>query len=139
MGLFSAKKKNKNDDISVQTCASSLSSHPFSALYSYSPYMTKQFELYRTLREAVPVIDAALQKIVRLIGTFEVECTTKEATDSLNRFLCDVKVNNSSTGIMQFLYIYLDQMLTYGTAVSEIVLSTDKRSVKALYNAELRD
>ena len=139
MGLFSAKKKNQSDDISVQTCASQLCSHPFSALYSYSPYMTKQFELYKTLREAVPIIDAALQKIVRLIGTFEVECTTKEATESLKRFLCDVKVNNNSNGIMQFLYIYLDQMLTYGTAVSEIVLSNDERSVKALYNADLFD
>ncbi len=139
MGLFSAKKKNKNDDISVQTCASSLSSHPFSALYSYSPYITKQFELYKTLREAVPVVDAALQKIVRLIGTFEVECTTKEATESLRRFFSEVKVNNSSSGIMQFLYIYLDQMLTYGTAVSEIVLSKDRRSVNALYNADLCD
>lgn len=139
MGLFSAKKKNKNDDISVQTCASSLSSHPFSALYSYSPYMTKQFELYKTLREAVPVIDAALQKIVRLIGTFEVECTTKEATESLRRFFSEVKVNNSSYGIMQFLYIYLDQMLTYGTAVAEIVLSKDRRNVNALYNADLCD
>lgn len=139
MGLFSAKKKNQNDEATVQTCVSSFSSHPFSALYSYSPYMTKQFELYRTLREAVPVVDAALQKIVRLIGTFEVECTTKEATESLRYFLRDVKVNNSSSGIMQFLYIYLDQMLTYGTAVSEIVLSNDGYSVKALYNADLRD
>ena len=139
MGLFSAKKKNENDQMTVQTCATNSYSHPFLSLESYSPYVSKQLELYRTLREAVPVIDAALLKTVRLVGTFEVECDSKEATKSLRRFLCDVHVNNGSTGIMQFLYTHLEQMLTYGTAVSEIVLSKDRKSLKALYNASLSD
>lgn len=139
MGLFSAKKKNENDEMTVQTCVTNTYSHPFLSLEGYSPYVKKQHELYKTLREAVPVIDAALLKITRLIGTFDVECSTKEATESLRRFLCDVKVNNSSNGIMQFLYVYLDQMLTYGTAVSEIVMSKDNTRISALYNADLSD
>lgn len=139
MGLFSAKKKNDNEQMTVQTCATNSYSHPFLSLEGYSPYVTKQFELYKTLREAVPVIDAALLKIVRLIGTFDVECDSKQATESLRRFLSDVAVNNGSTGIMQFLYTHLDQMLTYGTAVSEIVLSKDRKSLTALYNASLCD
>ena len=139
MGLFSAKKKNENEQMTVQTCATNSYSHPFLMLESYSPFVSKQFELYKTLREAVPVIDAALLKVVRLVGTFDVECDSKEATESVRHFLTEVKVNNGSTGVMQFLYTHLDQMLTYGTAVSEIVLSKDQKSLKALYNASLLD
>ncbi len=139
MGLFSAKKKNENEQMTVQTCVTNSYSHPFLMLEGYSPFVSKQFELYKTLREAVPVIDAALLKVVRLIGTFDVECDSKEATESVRRFLTEVKVNNGSTGIMQFLYTHLDQMLTYGTAVSEIVLSKDRKNLKALYNASLSD
>ena len=82
-------------------------------LDNYSPYCEKQLELYKSLREAIPVIDAAISKLVRLIGTFEIKCKDKSAQKSLDNFLQDVRVNNNSNGIMQFIYTYFDQLLTY--------------------------
>ncbi len=138
MKLFSAKNKSKAD-MTVQTSLSKANTHPFLELESYSPYQKKQYELYKSLREAVPIIDAAISKIIRLIGTFTVECEDKTAQRYLNQFLNDVQVNSGSSGIFQFIYSYFDQLLTYGTAVGEIVLSKDMSKVTALYNASLSD
>lgn len=138
LGLFSGKNR-KTEDVTVQTSLSKANSHPFLSIENYSPFNKKQLELYGTLREAVPIIDAALSKILRLIGTFEVECEDKKTTAMLKRFLENVRVNNCSVGIMQFLYSHFDQLLTYGTAVGEIVLSRDMKNICALYNASLND
>ncbi len=138
MKLFSAKNKSKAD-ATVQTSLSKANTHPFFELENYIPYQKKQYELYRSLREAVPIIDAAISKIIRLIGTFTVECEDKTAESSLKHFLQNVQVNSGSSGIFQFIYSYFDQLLTYGTAVGEIVLSKDMSTVCALYNASLSD
>lgn len=138
MKLFSAKNKSKAAK-SVQTSLSKANFHPFLELDNYSPYKRKQNELYRSLREAVPIIDAAISKIIRLIGTFTVECKDKAVTACLNRFLQSVQVNASSRGINQFIYSFFDNLLTFGTAVGEIVLSNDNSTVAALYNASLDD
>ncbi len=140
MRLFSAKKKNTTGDVcTVQTASNVKNSHPFLSIDGYSPYDKKQYELYSTLREAVPIIDAAISKLVRLIGTFEIKCNDKVAQKAIDAFCENVKVNTCSNGIEQFLYTYFDQLLTYGTAVGEIVLRKDSRGVYALYNASLDD
>ncbi|MBQ2970927.1 MAG: serine/threonine protein phosphatase [Ruminococcus sp.] len=138
MKLFSAKNKSKAD-ATVQTSLSKANTHPFLNIENYSPYQKKQYELYKSLREAVPIIDAAISKIIRLIGTFDIECEDKTAQSSLRHFLDNVQVNSGSYGIFQFIYSYFDQLLTYGTAVGEIVLSKDMSKVQALYNASLND
>ncbi|MBQ7133963.1 MAG: serine/threonine protein phosphatase [Ruminococcus sp.] len=138
MKLFSAKNKSKAD-ATVQTSLSKANTHPFLNIENYSPYQKKQYELYRSLREAVPIIDAAISKIIRLIGTFDIECEDKTAQSSLRHFLDNVQVNSGSYGVFQFIYSYFDQLLTYGTAVGEIVLSKDMSKVQALYNASLND
>lgn len=138
MKLFSAKNKSKAEQ-SVQTSLSKANFHPFLELENYSPYQKKQNELYSSLREAVPVVDAAISKLVRLIGTFEVVCEDKGVSKELKHFLQTVKVNSNCVGINQFLNSYFDNLLTYGTAIGEIVLNSDKSKVLALYNASLDD
>ncbi len=93
--------------------------------------------LYESLRMSVPVIDAALYRIERLIGGFCVECAEKEAQKELDSFLENVRVNAGQHGIDSFLTIYLDQLLMYGSAVGEIIPTVDGGDVFALYNASL--
>lgn len=93
--------------------------------------------LYRALREQVPIIDAAILKLVRLIGGFRVACPERRAEDALAAFLREVPVNGMSGGVESFLAAYFDQLLTYGTAVGEIVVNGGR--VAALYNASLDD
>lgn len=137
MGIF-RKKQEKTQISPVQTSAPhSISGHPFGELDRYIPLKSGEQRLYGALREAIPVIDSAICKTVRLIGGFEVCCENKQVNKELNRFLKNVQVNGSGNGVCCFLGAYLDQMLTYGTAVGEIVPDKSGRQIKALYNANL--
>ena len=42
--------------------------HPFGALEGYVPLSRGEMDLYRAIREAVPIVDAAVWKLVRLCG-----------------------------------------------------------------------
>lgn len=137
MGLFS--RRNKKEPAAVQTLPADYRTHPFSAISSYTPLSRCELELYESLREAVPIIDAAISKLVRLIGTFEVKCESESTQRLLDDFLKNVHVDGASRGVFQYIYTYFEQLLTYGTAVGETVLSKDGGTVAALYNASLKD
>ncbi len=110
----------------------------FDFVNSYVPLTHGQTRLYRELREAVPIIDAAILKTVRLIGGFKVECTKAQNTKKLNSFLENVPVSPNRYGIAQFISTYFDQLLTFGTAIGEIVLNS-KGEFAALYNGNIDD
>ena len=76
----------------------------------------RERELYRTLREAIPIVDAAIGKIVRLTGGFRVRLPAG-GEEKLDSFLKTVRVNACGMGLDSFLSSYLDQLLTYGTAM----------------------
>ncbi len=138
MKLFS--KKNKTQPTPVQTAPKAFSGvHPFSDINRYSLKNSAELSLYSSLREAIPLIDGAINKIVRLVGDFEVSVEDKRFQLPLDRFLHDVNVTPCNTGLKSFISTYLDQLLTYGTAVGEIVPYKDLSGVGALYNASLRD
>lgn len=94
-------------------------------------------QLYTALREAVPIIDSAINKLLRMIGNFVIECEDKEAELALRNFLDNVKVNTYQQGIYSFIGCYFDQLLTYGTAVAEIVPTIGGDDIGALYVANL--
>lgn len=108
-----------------------------SALFCAAPpTRSGSLELYRLLRERVPIIDAAIMKTVRLLGSFDVRCKDERAQTALRRFLKTVPVGSLRCGIDAFLSTYFEQLLTYGTAVGEMVV-TDGR-LTDLFNADLR-
>lgn len=129
-----AKAQVKNVAAAVQTSAAR---HPFPSLSSYYPGRNADYELYRSLREAVPIIDAAILKTVRLLGSFEAETGDRKADEMLRRFLKTVGVSGMGTGIDSFIATFFEQLLTYGTAVGEMVLGGSQ--IRYLYNARLED
>ncbi len=132
------KRKNDNPESAVVAVPqTSSSSHPFMSLSNYNPVSTADMALYKSLREAVPVIDAAIYKIIRLIGSFKVECDNKNAEHILSDFLKSVNVGGTRQGIDSFVSTFLEQLLTYGTSVGEIV--TDASTITHLYNADLKN
>ena len=100
--------------------------HPFGALRGYVPLGSGEERVYRELREAIPVLDAAVGKLVRLSGGFNVECENKLAQEKLNRFLDTVPCGRGQYGMNNFLAGYLDSLLTYGRAVGEMVIGSGK-------------
>ncbi len=109
----------------------------FLTLGDYSPCQKGEATVYKSLREAVPVIDAAVMKLVRLIGSFKVGCDDEKLKLELSRFLATVPVGAFSRGIDSFVAVFFEQLLTYGTAVGEIV--TDGKRITHLSNASLWD
>ena len=106
--------------------------HPFQLLDGYIPLHQPEFSLYRSIREAVPVVDAAILKLIRLAGGVFVTCKDKTLEKQLNDFLRGVPSGWNQKGIQPFLDAYLDCLLTCGRAVGEIVLTRDGRDIAAV-------
>ena len=116
----------------------SVATHPFGILSGYVPLGGGETAVYREVREAVPVIDAAVVKLIRLTGGFSVECPDKLAEAELREFLRTVPVGRGQQGLESFLDSYLDSMLTCGRAVGEIVTRGD-RDIAAVLCGNVED
>lgn len=139
MGIFN-KKKNKADNekkpVSAQAVLSKNVYNPFSILNSYVPLGGSQDLLYDTLREAIPIIDSAIKKLVRLLGTFEVKCQNANIEMELRKFFKDLRTDGNNRGFTSFISSYFDRLLTYGTSVAEIVPYRDYSGIYGIYNAD---
>lgn len=134
MGWF--KRRTKNGAGIAQT-APRPSAEPLWELERRQPLAGAEQRLYAAVRESVPLVAAALEKIVRLTGSFQVEPQEGKAKLGLQQFLRQVRVNASQQGIESFLSAYLEQLLLYGTAVGEIVPEPNGTEIAGLYNASL--
>ena len=95
--------------------------------------------LYDSLRDGIPVIDAAICKIVRLIGSFEIVTDSRSSQKEADRLCTEVKINGSSRGLENYIYGFLDSLLTYGAAVGEMIPDPLGNGIGALYQASLDD
>ncbi|MBQ4349273.1 MAG: phage portal protein [Clostridia bacterium] len=131
--------KRKKESLPAETVAvpqTGINSHPFASLTSYMPQRDCDYALYKTLREAVPIIDAAIMKTVRLLGAFRVVCEEQAAQRELDAFLKNVNVGGTRQGIDAFISTFFEQLITYGTAVGEMVVSDGV--LTHLYNSDLK-
>lgn len=124
-------KLKKNSQVPTAAAATQLRNgqgHPFGSLKSYIPLGGTEHRLYQSMREALPVLDAAISKLVRLTGGFSVQSPQKQA--ELKEFLRTVPCGRGQRGIHSFLSAYLDSLLLYGRAIGEMVVS--KRNLAAV-------
>ena len=103
------------------------------------PLRPPEAAVYEGLREAVPIVDAALQKIVRLTAGVQVTCSHPAGQRYLDRFIREVPVGAGGTGLETFLSGYLMSLLTYGNAVGEMVPGPEGDEIAALYLSDLGD
>lgn len=92
--------------------------------------------LYEGLRQAVPVVDAALGKLVRLTGGFSVLTEDEDAQEALDDFASSVRVGLSGRSLESFLGAYLESLLLYGTAVGEILTAKETGEIAGLVNGD---
>lgn len=104
--------------------------HPFGALRGFVPLGVGEEQIYRQLREAIPVLDAAVGKLTRLSGGFGVECRSRESQEKLENFLRFVPCGRGQVGIDSFLSGFMDSLLVYGRSVGEMVI--DRGRLKAV-------
>ena len=84
------KKRKEQGGVAAACQLRSGAVHPFADLRGFVPLGRGEERIYRQLREAIPVLDAAVGKLVRLSGGFEVECKNQRAQQALENFLRDV-------------------------------------------------
>lgn len=94
-------------------------------------------ELYDRLRYAVPVIDAAIMKIIRLTGGFRVISSDERYQQELDDFLANVPVGLTGRSIGCFADNFLDSLITYGSAAGEIVPDNEEQRIAGLWNGDV--
>lgn len=135
LGLFKRNKINTKPEVK---------SVPQSYCTDYlKTYVNKnltlsEMRLYEDLKNNIPIIDAAICKTAKLIGGCKIKCKDKKLEKLINEFILNIKVNGCSYGLESFLSIYMEQMLTYGTAIGEIVIN-ENNQIYALYNVPLEN
>ncbi len=118
------KRKRKEVPVAAQACQlRGTTGHPFGAMKGFVPLGTGEDRIYRQMREAIPVLDAAVGKLVRLSGGFQVKCKNPQAQKKLEDFLQTVPCGRGQVGIDSFLGGYMDSLLTVGRAVGEMVVA----------------
>lgn len=113
--------------------------HPFGMLGDYVPLRNGETRLYRAVREAVPVVDAAVCKIIRMVGGVTASCGDPAAETALREFLRTVPVGRGQFGVNAFLDSYVDSLLVCGRAVGEIVPAAGNRDIGALLCGRVED
>ena len=126
MSIF---KKSKNPAPLAR--ARSGSADPYGLLETLTPAAGSEIQTYRLIRQLVPIVDAAVRKVVRLAGGFCVKCDSEQAERALGQFLRTVNTGNGQRGLQSFLDCYLDSMLTNGMAVGEI-MTENAREIRAV-------
>lgn len=132
-------KKKKKAEAQPEVCSvqTGNANNPF-CLFDTAFPGRHDMQLYSALRDAVPIIDAAITKLVRLTGGFEVRCTHSASQQHMDEFVSGICVNGNQAGLNAFISNYFEQLLTYGTAIGEIVTDTSGLPC-ALFNAPLEN
>lgn len=139
MKLFNRKKKEIDTGAAATPQIQRSDAPPFGLPGSCVPLRTGDRQLYRAIREAVPLVDACIYKIIRLCGGVSAECSDPRADRELKRFLEQVDVGRGQRGVNAFLNQYLDSMLVFGQAVGEIVPTADSCDIAALLCGRVED
>ncbi len=103
------------------------------------PVQFYTYELFDKVRRTVPIIDAAVSKIIRLIGSFQIQCSDRKQQEPLEQFFKNVPVGLTGQSVYSFLDTYLDSLLVYGNAVGEIVLDKKNSYIAGLWNGNIAD
>lgn len=94
-------------------------------------------ELFDRLRGAVPIIDAAIMKIIRLTGGFRLISEDERYQVELDRFSSSVPVGSTGQSIGTFADCFLDSLLTYGSAIGEVVADAENGRIAGLWNGDI--
>lgn len=128
MKLF--KKSKVLPDVASTATGRNISSDFFSGVNSY------ENQLYDNLRVNVPIIDACINKIIRLTGNYTLIASDGRYQSELDDFVNNVKVGTWGQSLYTFTDCFLDSLLTYGNATGEMLIDAETYNLAGLYNAD---
>lgn len=104
MKLF---RRGKRIEAPVTAAAQGTASGLFPAVNSYTPLVLCQNTLYKSLMEAVPIINAAVHKIIRLTGGFSVETGSDACDKALAEFCPTYRATRAKEAFIRFWILIL--------------------------------
>ncbi len=109
---------------------------PFSELFSTYHIGKINMDLYDGIREAIPLMDVATTKLVRLIGGFRPVCENEQTRKELEKFIAGVKVNHLQKGLNSFVSQLADSAIVKGMGYGELVFNESLTDVYKLQNVK---
>lgn len=134
MSVFDKIIKRGTPAKAAQTAANAFTANSFLTF----PEKAVCPSLYKSLRDSVPIIDAALNKTVRLTGGFTVQANNGKYQKLLDEFQSKIPIGAGRCGLQLFMDTYFSELLTYGTAAGEIILK-ENGELHSLYAVPVRD
>ncbi len=101
-------------------------------LFTLQPGGANERQLYDNLRYSVPIVDAAIQKIIRLVGGYKVICGDERFQEAMDRFTEEIPVGTGNVSLYAFTDMFLDSLLTYGSAVGEMIVDCNSGEIEGL-------
>lgn len=101
-------------------------------LFTLQPGGANERQLYDNLRYSVPIVDAAIQKIIRLVGGYRVICTDERFQAEMDRFTEEIPVGTGGMSLYAFTDAFLDSLLTYGSAAAEMIVDYQTGEVEGI-------
>ena len=105
---------------------------PFSTWFDgYVPRVVSP-EFYEVMREALPIIGAAIRRLASLTGTLQVDGDKAKIVDELREFFTFVQVNDFQIGIQSFLDNLQNEVFEQGFAIAEKVWTKNRKDIRQL-------
>lgn len=134
MSVFDKIIKRGTPAKAAQTAANAFTANSFLTF----PEKAVCPSLYKSLRDSVPIIDAALNKTVRLTGGFCAQANNSKYQKMLDEFQNKIPIGAGRCGLQLFMDTYFSELLTYGTAAGEIILN-ENGELHSLYAVPVRN
>ncbi len=95
-----------------------------------------QAELYEFIREAIPIIDTAIWRLVSLDGSIIVEGEKAALVDEIKDWLDNVQVNDMQSGIHAFHQNFSNEAFEQGFSLSEFIPNPRRNDIIGLRVAD---
>lgn len=118
------------------TARESAAQGPYTSVLSHYVLREAAPYLYEALREAVPTLDGAVDKVVMLDGMVELESDSDALVREFNDWAEGVRVNDFQEGLQTFYELQGNEMYEQGLTIGDWQLSDNGRDVERLWVAD---
>lgn len=136
---ISRSKNVSRNDTRAQIGICNAAQGPLSPYFQDYYFRKVSGSFYEALREGIPVIDAAIRRLISLNGTIRVIGDNPVLVKELEDFCLNVPVNDKQVGIQAFLENAGNETFEQGFALGEFVVSADMKDIAGLRVADSKD
>lgn len=109
---------------------------PMTQTFNNYVFRKSSGEFYESLREGIPIIDAAIRRLISLNGTIKIIGDNAAIVKELEDFCMAVPVNDTQKGIHAFLENFSNETFEQGFSISEFVATKDLKDISGLRVAD---